>query len=89
MNILILDTETTGIEKDDQVIEFGFMVFDGENIVGSYNNRCKPTKEITFGAMATHHITPEMLEDEPPLSETSSFRALEGYNYPENYIVYP
>ena len=73
MNALILDTETTDATDDRQLIEAAYMrvaLTPGNWYVNAVSApfvmRYKPTAPIAFGAMATHHIVPEDLEDCPP-----------------------
>lgn len=68
MSAIILDTETTDIEKPD-VVELAYVgPLDtptseiGEGIRLSF----KPTKAISLGAMSTHHIIPSDLADCDP-----------------------
>lgn len=56
---LYFDTETTDTQAKD-LIQLAF-VTDDPNIKS--NIFFKPKIEISFGAMAVHHITPEMLKD--------------------------
>lgn len=55
---LFFDTETTDVQSKD-IIQLAFVTSDGKN----FNEYFKPEQEITFGAMAVHHITPEFLEN--------------------------
>lgn len=55
---LFFDTETTDIQSKD-IIQLAFITSDGQK----FNQYFKPEQEITFGAMAVHHITPEFLDD--------------------------
>jgi exodeoxyribonuclease X len=56
---LYFDTETTDVQAKD-LIQLAF-VTDDPNIQS--NIFFKPKIDISFGAMAVHHITPEMLKD--------------------------
>lgn len=56
---LYFDTETTDTQAKD-LIQLAF-VTDDPNI--KMNIFVKPKIKISYGAMAVHHITPEMLED--------------------------
>lgn len=56
---LYFDTETTDTQAKD-LIQLAF-VTDDPNI--KMNIFVKPKIEISYGAMAVHHITPEMLKD--------------------------
>ena len=61
MNFVFLDTETTGIEESDEVIQLAYVVAkDGKKT--PMNKYYKPSVPITYKAMAVHHITPEKLE---------------------------
>jgi len=55
---LFFDTETTDVQSKD-IIQLAFVTSDGNK----FNEYFKPEQEITFGAMAVHHITPEFLEN--------------------------
>jgi len=55
---LFFDTETTDVQSKD-IIQLAFVTSDGKE----FNEYFKPEQEISFGAMAVHHITPEFLED--------------------------
>jgi DNA polymerase III epsilon subunit-like protein len=57
---LFFDTETTDVQSKD-IIQLAFITSDGKE----FNEYFKPEQEISFGAMAVHHITPEFLEDKP------------------------
>ncbi len=60
---VILDTETTGLGSDAQVIQIG--VIDGKGNVLIDNILVKPTMPIAPDATAIHHITNEMVQDAP------------------------
>lgn len=61
---LFFDTETTDIQSKD-IIQLAFVTSDGKE----FNEYFKPEQDITFGAMAVHHITPEFLEEKPKFNE--------------------
>lgn len=67
--VIIFDTETTGIKKEGkevQIIEAAWIALDETfNPVSTFEQRYKPTIPIDFGAMATHNIIPEDLENCP------------------------
>lgn len=66
MTAIILDTETTGIDEPD-VIELGYMG-PLDTPLSDASVTClnfKPTKPITLGAMATHHIIDADLAEYP------------------------
>lgn len=63
---LYFDTETTDVQVKD-LIQLAFITDDPEI---KSNIFFKPKQEISFGAMAIHHITPEMLEDKKYFEDT-------------------
>lgn len=59
----VIDTETTGMDhEEDRLVEIAVVRSDGthEHTLVSPGDR-----RISFGAMATHHITPEMVAEAP------------------------
>jgi len=83
---ILLDTETTGADDKDRVIQLGFMVLDGKN-VQVHNDLCSTEVEIGFGAMEVHGITPEEIEGKPKCIDTSAFKALEALNTSDNVMI--
>jgi len=94
MKIIYLDTETTGLpfdrktkeETNDRIIQLGFLLAD-KNGIEVYEDLSNPKVEINFHAMATHHITPEMIEDKPELKETKAYKKLEEENKEKNILI--
>ena len=69
---LLIDTETTGKSESPQVIEMAYLAMNeipGKLHTDTFVSLYKPTIKIEFGAMATHHIIPEDLEDARPHTE--------------------
>ena len=52
---ICLDTETTGLGSDAQIIEIAITDLN-KNIL--FNQRIKPTTDIEHGALSVHGITP-------------------------------
>lgn len=75
--ILIVDTEATGLEKEAQATEIGWVecIFDTNNngeltpTNNAYAMLCKPELPIGYGAMAVTHIYYEDVHDKPPHSQ--------------------
>lgn len=63
---LYFDTETTDAQIKD-IIQLAFIT-DGDVQLNQY---FKPKQDITFPAMAIHHITPEFVMDKPQFEDTS------------------
>lgn len=58
----VIDTETTGMGKKDQVIEMTMISSTGDII---FSSLVKPSVPIHVNALNNHNITPEMLENAP------------------------
>lgn len=77
MKAIIFDTETTGTEEDSEIIEVAWreVEFDLSALqlrpvaARAEYARFRPSKPISYGAMATHHITPNDLRFCAPSSE--------------------
>lgn len=88
MKFIILDTETTGVDAEDRIIQLSYLVTDEEgNILEIHDQFCSAPVPIKFDSMAIHHITPEMLEDKPACVDTEAFRRLNELNTPENVLI--
>lgn len=75
-NIIVLDTETTGVDDDSDIIEFSasFPMSDNDSFddVYNYTSRFKPTHDVPPDASAIHFITTEDLENEQSFVDKSS-----------------
>lgn len=78
MTIAIIDTETTGTDKDREVIELAYQAFqflphdictDPSQVPFEFCQRYWPSKPISLGAMAVHHILYSDLENCPPAAQ--------------------
>lgn len=83
---IILDTETTGTEEEDRIIQLGYMVLENKS-VEVHNEFCSADVAIKYPAMETHGITPEMIKGKPPCSELVAYNRLRELNTPENYMI--
>ncbi|HLS17840.1 MAG TPA: DUF3820 family protein [Paenalcaligenes sp.] len=73
MSAIIFDTETTGNDPAE-IIEAAWLKVDNPNdltVTEHYEARFKPQQKISLGALATHHILDEELQDCPPASDFS------------------
>jgi DNA polymerase III epsilon subunit-like protein len=87
--IVILDTETSGIGDEDRILELAYLieVTKGDEIkYVPFRTLCK-VDHIKDEAMEIHHITPEMLVDAPHIMDTEEFRFLVEANNPETILV--
>ena len=86
---IILDTETTGLDNEDRIIQLAIVVVNSKtlSIEETHCSLCKAPLPIKPKAAAINKKTDEMLEDKPIITHTDAYRALEKYNKPENVIV--
>lgn len=79
MNAIVIDTETTGLDTPEAV-EVAILPVDLEGCIepGGEVSRWRPSKPISLGALATHHILDEDLITAPPASE---FKLSPGVEY--------
>lgn len=83
MNVIFLDTETTGGDSETHAItQLAFKKPNGD-IFNSYFN---PGHETTFEAMAVTNITDEMLKDAPILASHPVKESLQE-DLKQNYLV--
>lgn len=87
-NLLFLDTETTDIGPSARLIQLAYKNPATEETVNEY---FKPPVPISFGSMAVHHVTNEMVADKPAfdsseiktnISELLSTHILVAHNAP-------
>ena len=84
-NPLVIDTESTGIGKEDQIIEIALVDLDGEVV---FESLVRPSIAIHPDAQAIHQILPEELAEAPTFSEivpqlrkVIGDKALVAFNY--------
>jgi DNA polymerase-3 subunit epsilon len=63
---LILDTETTGLDANDEIIQVGIIDLDGNVLLDTL---VRPTVPIASEARSVHGITDEVLADAPYFSD--------------------
>ena len=84
---VLFDTETTGNQDEDRIIQVGAMVVDAKGNVEVYDELCSSDVPIKVEAMEVHNITPEVIEGKPPFKETRFWSDLERLNQEENYLI--
>ena len=67
-NALILDSETTGLDRTAQIVELSIINTAGETL---FDQRFKPTVSVHSRAAKIHGLTDEVLSNYPPFSEFS------------------
>lgn len=85
MTAIIFDTETTGLDEPE-IVEAAWLPIDvaGEPLDAITCSRYRPSKPITLGAMATHHIIDADLVDKPA---SSTFQLPDGVEYLIGYNI--
>lgn len=69
MQIILLDTETTGLEPEARLVQLGYKnLSTGEEV----NEYFKPPVNISYESMAIHHITEEMVANKPMFQGSES-----------------
>ena len=84
---VLFDTETTGNQEDDKVIQFGAMIVDQKGKIEAFDELCSTNVDIKLEAMEVHNITPDLLINKPKAIETSFYKRLEELNTNENYLI--
>ena len=76
----IVDLETTGLNpSSDEIIEIGAIKFSGNNVLDIFNKLVKPEQPVSQNISELTGITPEMLENEPPVKPVlAKFREFAG-----------
>lgn len=87
VNYILFDTETTGNQEEDRVIQFGAMIVNQQGKVECYDEFCSSDVEIKLEAMEVHNITPDLIEGKLKAVETSFYKKLEELNSPQNYLI--
>lgn len=83
---IILDTETTGTDEQDRIIQLGYMVL-GAKEPEVHNEFCSSDIAIKYPAMEVHGITPEMIQGKPACTELPSYKRLQELNTQDNYMI--
>jgi DNA polymerase-3 subunit epsilon len=63
---ICVDCETTGLDsQNDRIIEVAVMLFDANQVYAQMETLIDPQCEIPESSIAIHHITPEMVKNQP------------------------
>ena len=84
---ILFDTETTGNQENDRIIQVGAMIVHGKDEIEVYDELCSTEVPITLEAMEVHNITPDVIENQPPYNALEFAKKLEAYNKEENYLI--
>ncbi len=84
---ILFDTETTGTEEEDRIIQVGAMILDNTGEVEVIDELCSTVLPIKIAAMAVHGITPDLIEDKGVFIDTKFYKILQELNTEENYMI--
>lgn len=86
---IIFDTETTGLEEKDRIIQVGAIIVDSTPKVKPvvYDELCSCEEPIKIEAMATHGIREDQLIGKPKFEDTLFFSTLKELNNKNNYLI--
>lgn len=84
---VLFDTETTGNQEQDRIIQIGAMIVHSKDNIEVYDELCSTDVRISIEAMEVHNITPDVIENQPPYAELSFTKKLEEFNRQENYLI--
>ncbi len=84
---VLFDTETTGTQSTDRIIQVGAMVVHSKDNIELFNELCLAPVPISIEAMEIHNITPDVIENQPPYDESDFSKKVEELNQKENYLI--
>jgi len=84
---LLFDTETTGNQEHDRIIQVGAMIVHSKEKIDVIDELCSSDVPISIEAMEVHNITPETIADKAPFSQTRFIQEAERFNNSENYLI--
>jgi len=86
---IIFDTETTGLNDEDRIIQVGAIVVDSSKKVKDIviDELCSSKVQIKIPAMAVHGIRQNKLDNKPSFKETNFYKILSEENNSKNYLV--
>jgi len=84
---VLFDTETTGNQAEDKIIQVGAMVVGANGEVEVYDELCSTDIAIKIEAMEVHNITPNLIEGKGLFVDTKFYRDLAKLNNKNNYLI--
>jgi len=63
LEYVVLDVETTGFNKSDRIVEIGFVVFKGEQVLEEWSTLLNPQRDV--GKTNIHGVTASMVSAAP------------------------
>ena len=84
---ILFDTETTGTQEEDRIIQVGAMIVDTKGEVEVFDELCSTILPIKIEAMAVHGITPDLIENKGVFTDTNFYKTLQSLNNQENFLI--
>ncbi|GIT97959.1 3'-5' exonuclease [Sulfurovum sp. TSL1] len=84
---VLFDTETTGNQELDRIIQVGAMIVHSKDEIEVFDELCLAPVPITIEAMEVHNITPDRIADKGLYDETDFALKLQQFNQKENYLI--
>jgi DNA polymerase III epsilon subunit-like protein len=84
---VLFDTETTGNQEEDRIIQVGAMVVGSKGEVEVYDELCSSDVPIKVEAMEVHNITPDVIEGKAPFTSTKFYNDILTLNNENNYLI--
>jgi DNA polymerase III epsilon subunit-like protein len=84
---VLFDTETTGNQEEDRIIQIGAMVVGAKGEVEVYDELCSSEVPIKIEAMEVHNITPDIIEGKAPFTSTKFYNDILTLNNENNYLI--
>lgn len=84
---ILFDTETTGTEVEDRIIQIGAMIVHNKKEIEVYDALCSTDIPIKLEAMEIHNITPDTIKNQAPYHELEIAKKILEYNSEENFLI--
>jgi DNA polymerase III epsilon subunit-like protein len=84
---VLFDTETTGNQEQDRIIQVGAMIVHSKNEIEVFDELCLAPVPISIEAMEVHNITPDLIADKGLYDETDFALKVQQLNQKENYLI--
>ncbi len=77
--LIFIDTETTGLEKNDKIISIALVIVENGNVT-TKTDLINEGKKIPPKASSINHVTNEMIKGKPELQDSETFKFLKLNN---------
>ena len=84
---VLFDTETTGGNEEDRIIQIGSMIVDAKEPIEVFDELCSCEIPIKLEAMEVHNITPDLIEGKPKFVDSKFYNRLNELNSSENFLI--